>query len=205
MPTARYDASAVVLDEILLVFGGKDESFSSLSVCEKFHLGMWHSIVSMLEPLDKPLVASAGGKVFIVPQSNSPNKIQQYDPKANSFSWVAQIPDDISDTWYASLVAADENLYLLGGEQRLAVQYNPATDQWVQLLHKPAAKYNYGCCAVVQFGKILLCGGSNDDSNRNMAEEYDLQTQQWKRVDLKLPFPFNSLCCHVASIRLYRL
>ena len=209
MPTARFWASAVELaiGDILFLFGGMDESYNVLDVCEKFHVSdcVWSATASLVEPLCKPLVATAAGKVFIIPRVVlifPGTKIQQYDPILDSFSLAAQLPDYVLNTWEASVVSAGDRLYLLGGEQRLAVQYSPAADQWVQLRSQPAARYERGCCAVVHSGKILLCGGSKDGDCRNTVEEYDTQTQQWNIADLKLPFAFNLLFSHVASIHL---
>lgn len=205
MATARSDAAALELGEILLVFGGEDNS-GSMDVCEKFHMtdGVWSSAAPMKETLSKPHVTTAGGKVFIVPRHTIPHgtKIQQYDPTADQFSWAAQLPDYIHNTSGASLVAAADKLYLFEGKQRLAVQYSPAADQWVNLLSKPLARYTFrGCCAVVHAGRILLCGGRKDDDYVcNMVEEYDMETQQWKTAEFKLPFSFWSEYSHVVSI-----
>ena len=117
----------------------------------------------MMEPLRNPLIATAAGKVFTVPRhpSVSPDtKMQQYDPTTDRFSWAAQLLHYVTDTCDACLVAADAKLYLLGGEQRLSVQYSPATAQWTQLLSQPSDRYGpWGCCGVVHDGKLLLCGG----------------------------------------------
>ena len=202
-PTAHSNAAAVALGNILLVFGGS----SRIDACEKFHMThfVWSSAAPMKETLYMPFVTTAGGKVFIVPRDitiTHGTKIQQYDPTADQFSWAAQLPDYIQSTRYASLVAAADKLYLFGGHQRLAVQYSPAADQWVQLLSKPFARYNWGCCAVVRAGKILLCGGQKDDDAHNMVEEYDMETQQWKTANFKLPFHFWWRFSHVVSIDL---
>ena len=206
MPTARRDVSAIVLGNALMVLGGRDKHFRELAVCEKFHMadGVWGAAASMIEPLRRPLVAAAGNKIYIVPRDGriSPStKIQQYDPTANRFSTAAQLPQHVQNTLCACLVAADEKLYLLGGEQRLVIQYSPAADQWTQLLSQPSAGYDWGCCGVVHNDKLLLCGGETEDTHdRNLVEEFDISTQQWKITDVKLPFAFLWLNSHVASI-----
>ena len=101
-------------------------------------------------------------------------------------------------------MAADEKLYLLGGEQRLAIQYSPAADQWTQLLSQPSARYYWhGCCGVVHDGKLLLCGGKTEGTlDSKLVEEFDINTQQWKTTDIKLPFDFFDHNSHVASIHM---
>ena len=206
MPTAWGYVSAVVLEHVLMVLGGVDKHFHNLAVCEKFHMadGVWGAAASMIEPLRKPLVAAAGNKIYIVPRQNhiSPSsRIQQYDPTADRFSTAAQLPQHVQNTFCACLVAADEKLYLLGGMQRLALQYSPAADQWTQLLSQPSAGYDWGCCGAVHNDKLLLCGGETEGTDdRNLVEEFDISTQQWKIIDVKLPFNFSLVSSHVASI-----
>ena len=207
MPTARGDVSAIVLGHVLVVLGGWDKHYHELAVCEKFHMadGVWSSAAPMIEPLWGPLVAAEGNNIYIVPRDGriSPStRIQQYDPTADRFSTAAQLPGQVQNTWCACLVAADEKLFLLGGEQRLAVQYSPAADQWTQLLSQPPARYDLsGCCGVVHNDKLLLCGGKTEGTlDSKLVEEFDIKTQQWKTTDIKLPFDFFHLNSHVASI-----
>ena len=206
MPTARRFVSAFMLANALMVLGGEDKHGNKLAVCEKFHMtdGVWSSSAPMIEPLIRPLVAVATNKVYIVPRRSpiSPGiMMQKYDNTAGWFSRVSQLPQNVRNTFYACLVAADENLYLLGGEQRLAIQYSPAADQWTQLLSQPSGEYVWGCCGVVHDGKLLLCGGETEGNDRNFVEELDISTQQWKITDVKLPFYFWFVDSHVASIQ----
>ena len=206
MPTARRFVSAIVLGHVLVVLGGWDKHAIDLSVCEKFHMigGVWSSAASMIVPLMRPLVAAAGNKIYIVPRVGhiSPStRIQQYDPTTDRFSMASQLPQHVHNTMFACLVAADEKLYLLGGTQRLALQYSPAADQWTQLLSQPPVRYVWGCCGVVHDDKLLLCGGiteGTDDSN--LVEEFNINTQQWKTTDIYLPFNFFTCISHVACI-----
>ena len=207
MPTARCNVSAVLLGNALMVLGGCDKHYNNLAVCEKFHMtdGVWSSSAPMIEPLWRPLVAVVTNKVYIVPRDStiSPGTMmQQYDNTADRFSRAAQLPQHVQNTLAACLVAADEKLYLLGGEQRLAVQYSPAADQWTQLLSQPSAEYIWGCCGVVHDGKLLLCGGRTEGRDDNIVQEFDFITQQWKITDVKLPFDFWLYDSHVASIHM---
>ena len=205
MPTARCNVSAVLLGNVLMVLGGWDKHYNNLAACEKFHMtdGVWSSAAPMIEPLSRPLVAVVTDKVYIVPRRStiSPGTMmQQYDNTADRFSRAAQLPQHVQDTWEACLVAADEKLYLLGGEQRLAIQYSPAADQWTQLLSQPLAGCTFGCCGIVHDGKLLLCGGRTKGYDDNSVEELDVSTQQWKIIDVKLPFDFHFVDSHVACI-----
>ena len=207
MPTARGGVSAEVLGNVLMVFGGWGKHFKNLAVCEKLHMtdGVWSSAASMIEPLGKLLVAAAGNKIYIVTQgktSSNGTRVQQYDPTADRFSIAVELPQYVQDTSHACLVAADEKLYLLGGDQRLAIQYSPAANQWTQLLSRPPARYDdWGCCGVVHNDKLLLCGGKTKGTyDANLIEEFDIDTQQWKTTDIKLPFDFSSFDSLAGSI-----
>ena len=202
MPTARCAASAFVVRHMLLVLGGRDKHYNNLAVCERLHMtdGVWSSAASMMEPLWKPLIATVAGKVFIVPQHSSlltGSQMQQYDPTADRFSWAAQLPQHVQDTFCACLVAVSDKLYLLGGSQRLAVQYSPAAAQWTQLQSQPPDRYHGECC-VVHGGKLLLVGETED--NQTNLEEFDISTQQWNTTEVKLPFSYISRYSHVSSI-----
>ena len=208
MSTARCDASAVMLGNVIMILGGKDKHYHRLAVCEKFHMthGVWTSAASMIEPLILLLVATSGNKIYVIPENTtiSPGtRIQQYDPIADRFSRTSQLPHYVQNTSEACLVAANEQLYLLGGRQRLAVLYSPAAGQWTQLLSQPSARYDWGCCGVVHDSKLLLCGGRTEGAyDTNVVEQFDINTQQWKVADVKLPFNFasGSVNSHVASI-----
>ena len=206
MPTARCSVSAVMLGNVLMVLGGWDERKYKLDICEKFHMvdGVWSSAATMIEPLRRPLVAAARNKIYIVPRGTSiapGTKIQQYNPVVDTFSRASQLPQHVQNTLCACLVAADEKLYLLGGEQRLAIQYSPTADQWTQLLSQPTARYGkWGCYGVVHDDKLLLCGGETESNDNILVEEFDISTQQWKTTDVKLPFGFIFFQSHVASI-----
>ena len=206
MSTARRGVSAVMLSNTLMVLGGWGKRNNKLAVCEKFHMtdGVWSSSAPMIEPLGRPLVAVVTNKVYIVPRRRtiSPGTMmQQYDNTQDRFSRASYLPQHVRDTREDCLVAADEKLYLLGGEKRLAIQYSPAADQWTQLLSQPPARHGWwGCCGVVHDGKLLLCGGQTKGNYKNLVEEFDISTQQWKITDVKLPFAFSYGNSHVASI-----
>ena len=204
MPTARCNVSAVLLGNVLMVLGGLDKHYNELAVCEKFHMtdGVWSSSAPMIEPLCRPLVAVVTNKVYIVPQDYtiSPGSMmQQYDSTADRLSRASYLPQHVQSTICACLVAADEKLYLLGGKQRLAVQYSPAADQWTQILSQPLATYVWGCCGVVHDGKLLLCGGRTEGYDYNLVQEFDINIQEWEITDVKLPFDFVQTCCHVGN------
>ena len=209
MPTARFCASAVEVEEMrLMVVGGVGSNWEVSAVCEIIDIvsNKWTSAAPLPTPMGKPLVAAAAGRAFILPQYNmTPStRILMYDPSTDTHTHRSQVPDNVRDTWGACLVAVAQKLYLLGGEERLAVQYDPRTNQWVKLT-PPTAMYTgyHGCCAVVKSHHIMVCGGDTEgryDSNR--IDEYNTTTGEWRMIDMRLPCQFDMDDTHVAIFRL---
>ena len=211
MPTGRLDQSAVALDDkFFFSFGGTEGWLSKTSkVCEILHVkqNRWFSAAPMPQRLDKPLVALSAGQIYILPQDDDLGTSPQflvYDPLSNTYTYRGKVPSDIDDTRGACLVGMADMLYLLGGEEGLSWQYNPRTDQWVELV-KPTLRYHAssGCCGIVRDNKILLCGGSpKARKEKNLIEEYCTLTKQWKVLDICLPFKYDQ---HESSVMLVNM
>ena len=210
MITPRASASAVNIDKKkLMVLGGRDDSHKKVAVCEILNVkdDKWTSVAAMPEPLEEALVALAAAKVFILSQIVKDSTcITVYDPSTDTHTQKACLPDNVKSTHGACLVGAKDSVYLFGGEERLALLYNPANDQWINLV-PPTAMYlsRYGCCAIVRDKNIQLCGGSAHDSNQDwhdMIEEYNIEKREWKILDTCLPFPYISSCSCVAYLEL---
>ena len=165
------------------------------------------SVADMPEPLEEALVALAAAKVFILLLIvKDCTCIMMYDPFTDTHTQKACLPDTIKSTHGACLVGATDRVYLFGGEERLALLYNPADDQWTNLV-PPTALYlsRYGCCAIVRDKYILLCGGSADDSSQNwhnMIEEYSMEKNEWKILATCLAFSYMKSCSCVAYLKL---
>ena len=205
MPTSRYCTSAVVIDDKLMVVGGT-EDFSDSNVCEILQVthDRWFTAASLPKSLVKPLITVLASRVFILPCGKLPRvfrtRLLMYDPFINTYTHRARLPSDIRSTYGACLVGVTDMLYLLGCGEGLSWQCNPLTDQWIQLV-TPTARYDYGnCCAVVRDNNILLCGGSKVRNEGNIVEEYNTVTQQWKVLDIHLPFQYDDYNCSVFNV-----
>ena len=211
MPNSRYFTSAVAIDDKLMVEGGQIDDKHS-DVCEILNVkhNKWSTAASLPKPLCYPLITVLACRVFILPQDNDlpsvfRTQLLMYDPLSNNYTHRARLPSSIRSTRGACLVGVTDMLYLLGGEEGLSWQYNPLTDQWIQLV-TPTARYNFigvsgysGCCAVVR-DNILLCGGSKGNDHLNMIEVYNTVTQQWKVLDIRLPFQYDQRWSSVFSV-----
>ena len=211
IPTPRPNSSAAVMDERLIVMGGIADGEAS-SVCEIFHVrhNEWSSAASLPVPLWKPLVAVLLGNIYILKRvyqlESTPKqdrtKMLVFEPSSNTYTHRVRLPSNIASTEGACLVGVTDMLYLLGGEDRLAWQYNPHTDQWIQLVTPIAGYYtSIGGCAVERDNNILLCGGRTKGMReRNMIEEYSKVTQQWKVLDIRLPFEYDQYSSSVLNV-----
>ena len=187
-----------------MVVGGKIDGKDS-NVCEILHVkhNKWSTGASLPKPLKKPLLTVLASRVFILPQDYDlptifRTQLLMYDPLSNTYSHRARLPSNIHNTIGACLVGVTDMLHLLGG---MSWQYNYRTDQWIQLV-TPTANYDSwdGCCAVVRDNNILLCGGSKGRDKCNMIEEYNTVTQQWKVLDIHLPFQYDQDCSAVFNV-----
>ena len=137
LPTFRYSSSAVAIDDRMMILGGQVDG-KEPNVCDILHvkLNKWSTAAPLPKSLKRPLVALIAGKIYILPNdtlSGSNTQLLVYDLLSNTYSHRAHLPSNIRSTWAACLVGVAEMLYLLGGEERLAWQYNLHTDQWIQL------------------------------------------------------------------------
>ena len=209
MPPVMNYASAVALDDTrVLMVGGFCLQKRQFKVCEILNIkcDTRSSAASLPEPLIQPLVSLAAGQVFIVPKKSNlpyifPTWMLVFDPRENTHSYISRLPRSVRTTEGACLTSTEDKLYLLGGEQSLAQQYDIVSKEWMQL-QPPISRYSlrYGCCAVVRGDSILLCGGSTEEDNeRNRVEEYNTRTKKWEMLDSYLPFQFDqrhSLVAH---------
>ena len=206
MATPRVCASAAEVRELkMLVVGGwKDRHVSD--VCEWLDVrrGVWTPAASLPEPLGDQLVAAAAGRVYILQHcalygSNFP--LVEYDPVSDTHTHKTSVPDDVSDTQGSSLVGVANKIYLFGGEEKLALQYEPATEQWHQLVPFTAmvTMQNTGYYPMVKSADILLCvtnpeydcetyGESDHSDSQRRTISYNVETKQWKILDFCLPF-----------------
>ena len=205
MPTPRSSASAVQYNvRKILVAGGYDSGLNDLAVCEilDYTSNNWSAAPNLPKPLWKPLIATDSRFIFILPCGNALNQpaLLRYDPSSptgmltsSRYIYGSKLPNDVHTTRGACLVASNHKLYLLGGRQGLALEYNQFTDQWHHLT-PPSFGYSwvYGCCAGVEVRGLKLYGGSTKDKEkRDMVEMYNIRKCKWQVVDVRLPFPYN--------------
>jgi hypothetical protein len=219
MITPRCYASAVeYVDGKLLVAGGVTSGGKWSAVCEELDCkrDRWSSGAGLPQAFVKPLMAAEAGQVFIMEQNHDLDQPRMlvYDPSAEkgilrrpSHKYTSA-PPGVRSTEGACLAAAGQRLYLLGGEEGLALEYNPRTDQWGHLT-PPSPRYGWmgdhgyyksGCCAAVSDGMIRVYGGSSstEGGDCNRVEVYDTRARKWQTLDMRLPFMYSQYTVLVA-------
>ena len=212
MLTPRSQASAALLtDDVVMVVGGATHCKPKLQAtarCEKLNVkeNKWYSAKDMWGALCRPLVASAAGQVFILPQGETKRPrfdLLQYDPVKDDYRHPDCSDFKVSNTEGASMVGVMDHVYLLGGLRRLSLMYSLATEQWTEI-QGTSLKYEDGCCAVAEYGTILLCGGHGyAHRERNLMEDYDVIEKDWEEQPTSMPFQYHKYHTTVVSSREY--
>ncbi|MFQ5911376.1 MAG: Ig-like domain-containing protein [Thermoplasmata archaeon] len=180
MPTARFDASATVLDEKIYLMGGMGGDYGNhfkVDANEVYEpaTDTW----SIKTPLPTPrwgLVGAAlGGKVYAIAGANDTgilDVVEVYDPLTDSWETGAPLP--AGGVW-AGVAVLSGKIYVLGGSldgssvsSDEVVVFDPGSDSWSYAapLLSPRQSMSVGTLN----GKIYLFGGW---LGRSDVEEYD--------------------------------
>ncbi|XP_060554452.1 kelch-like protein 12 [Ruditapes philippinarum] len=127
--------------------------------------------------------------------------VEKYDPRANTWTLVAPLPQPLRFTTSVSLKG---KLFVFGGEGvtdvvSTAYRYDPVEDSWTELTPMSVARVLAG--SVVHHGKIYVIGGNGQISDKwkreflpefcvSSVEIYDVDSNSWS-AGPELP---NALC-----------
>ncbi|ELU08015.1 hypothetical protein CAPTEDRAFT_93881 [Capitella teleta] len=109
-------------------------------------------------------------------------------------TWVADVCElDLNErVWHhrapmpytcegGAAVCLDDHVYIVGGEKRTCVQFNPSKNTWTSL-RRPQFTHDFGP-ALVWNQHIIIFGGKDHD----FIEKYSPLTDTWKTLALKMP------------------
>ena len=205
-PNSLARASAVEFDDMrVLVAGGTNAEGKRLDTCMVLDVNhnTWSQAASLPSPDYYILLATMAGHIFILPQTSLNPQISVYDPSANTHTLLSCLPSNAGNTWGAWLMGVNNKVYLFGGKQRLALEYNPFSDQWIQLVQPNLWYSAYGCGAAVKSGNILICGGSTEEGKEcDMIEEYNPATNKWTTLSICVPSEYFKGSSQVTRIKL---
>ncbi|XP_078492598.1 kelch-like protein 12 isoform X2 [Ciona intestinalis] len=188
MNVKRYVFGSAVINGVIFVFGGGDESRTKVSSGESYvvPLNKWIQLKPMkISRYGHCLVAHNGhlyslggfdGKQFIC-------SVERYDPSSDEWKDVASMKTPRS---LFTAVVLNNVIYAIGGHDgkqtlKSVEKYNADDDTWVYVKDMNMERSHHAAC--VARNKIYLVGGV--DSNRKVVKSiecYDDQTDKWSVV-----------------------
>ena len=198
MPTKRIDfATAVYENKIYIIGGHKYPSFPALNVVEVYDpaTNKWTTAAPMPAPRAYMQANVVNDKIYVISGSTVPttgdilggavNTTQVYDPRLNSWSMAASIPEPVAR--YVSAVV-DDKIYVMGGGTPsgsfgTTQIYDPATDEWTFGAPSPIAFIGAvgGATTGAMAPKgIYVFGGFNGYGNPSLLNQVcDPETNSW--------------------------
>ena len=170
MPTARGGGAVAVLDNKIYVVGGRPPGGADFAVYDPAR-DAWTKLTNLPTPRNHLAAGAIDGKIYVAGGrfggnvgSEMTNRLEVFDPKANTWERKADMP-----TVRAGVngIAARGCLYVFGGEgndrQHNGVfeemeLYNPKTNAWTKLTPMPTPVHGVTGSAFAD-GLIYLPGG----------------------------------------------
>ena len=178
MLAVRKSHGSVCIDGVLFVIGGEvSRSWSASVDYLNVDGGSWQRGPPMPAALTYPKVASIGTGVFVM--GDYSDRLFHLDTESKS--WSTKAPLTESPGWDFSMAAADDKLYIAGGENKICSWYSATTNSWTKA-SSPGLMHHDGAF-VFHENKLLLLGGFDCAD----VEEYDIERDSWAVSAFKLP------------------
>ncbi len=190
--TARFSHASTCVGKDVYVIGGNNDSGDVVSSVECLDrvTKKWQPVPRMPEARVHPMSCSFNQYVYVFggQTSGGSSASEAYAYDANTRAWrnVAGMPYCVSS---ASAVVFESKIYVIGGYNRRCMCFDPLLNQWT-CYSQCTYGHMYGP-AVVKSGKILVCGGQNDNADAPV-EEFDVSKSSWAKSDIKLPCKLHS-------------
>ena len=208
MTQGRWSHGVIAAKGLLFSFGGKSHKentyTSHLKHNEYMHLDYyfneydhpplcWIFTTSMKFKFYDPILTtdSKEENIYILGMNGCPTRFVRhtyaYNIHKRGLTPKACIPEDAMG---AAAVNVGEDMYVVGGESGVCLQYTPALDTWCKLTSCKAPRLLSS--AVYLDDKIVV---ANRQSRSRIevaeAEEYERQNNTWSPSDLRPPAAFN--------------
>ena len=194
---------AVCIKNHIYNFGDYDnDKFVS---CLDLTTKTWSSSPDMPVGNANPIIAAIQEKVYMIfhtitynDKFRTSDEVPMYcfDTSTHSWSELNPLYGSLKNTEDAKAVAVGEELFLVGGKDRLCAKYLPKNKKWT-LLRKPKL-VNRAFSAVYMQGQVVLFGGCDEDeTNHKNIEVYDIAKNTWKVHQLQMPL---DLTCHHCAV-----
>ena len=184
---------AACIKNHMYIFGG--DSSDTVVYCLNLNTKVWSSCPNMPVGNVYPIIAAVKDKVYMIFNTIDYNekfrtspKVPMYcfDTSTHSWSEMSPLPDSLKKTTNAAAVTVGEELFIVGGLERLCAKYSPKNNKWT-LLKQPG--FVHCRFPVVYMNEdIVLFGGDdeNDMCHRNI-EVYDTSKNSWVVHQLQMP------------------
>lgn len=151
----------VLLGKVYAVGGYDGQCRLSSVECYDSFSNRWTEVAPMKEAVSSPATASCAGKLFVIgggpDDYNCSDKVQCYDPEADSWQLRANIP--IAKRCITA-VSLNNLVYVAGGLTKAIYCYDPTQDYW---MHVASTFSKLESCGMsVCNGKIFILGGRGE-------------------------------------------
>ncbi|XP_077979297.1 kelch-like protein 24 [Glandiceps talaboti] len=173
----RHNHQMVAVDEYVYKLGGQDSHTWSTTVNRYCTLtDSWDTVTPML---GTRCIAATVCNGLIYAVTGSHNGLECYDPKTNTWTQVATLPEPES----AQAVSFNSQLYILMHGCNFLC-YNLEERQWKYIGRLASHKSRrFACRLAVCNGKIFASGGCDKKyQNINTVDCYNVNTGKWKTV-----------------------
>ena len=197
MQSSAYGSGAVCVENQIFVLGGLCDR-EDVMECFDLITRKWETCPNMLQKIILPIVSATNSTIFVVFNTCPPNapfqkgneiSLQCYDIAHKTWAFDKPLPDQVTNTCGAKAITIGEHLYVVGGKEKLCLQYDVSENNW-SILAPPSLMHLYPS-VVFWNGKLILCGGikGKDTGSTDVIEMYDLEDGSWQTSHVKLPVP----------------
>lgn len=162
--------------------------------------GAWIGAAAVPDPRQEVGTAELNGKIYVIGGLPRTDRVQEFDPGANSWRFVAPLAIAVDHT---AVAAVGAKLYVIGGNTAAGAtnavfEYDPPGDRWSQKTSMPTPRS--ALAAAVISGKIYAVGGSG--ATQRELEAYDPATDSWAQL-AAMPTGRNHLAAASIQGKLY--
>ena len=172
--------------------------------CLNLNTKVWSACPDMPAKNTAPIIAAMREKVYMIfnaaPFSEKYRKSTDtpmccFDTSTHSWSDLRPLSDSLKNTAYAKAVTDGEELFLMGGEDRLCAKYSPRTIKWT-LLKRPRLVHHIFSVVHLE-GQIILFGGRDSETHHKNIDVYDIAKNSCELHQLQMPV---ALACHHCAV-----
>ena len=198
IPSPLVTAGAACVKSKVYMIGGEGH-FTQMISLDLNEGKQWLECKDLKQGVVYPIVCSLKEQIFILTSTlteagtyhymGDEIKLQCYNTETQDCSFRASPPSGITDTDGVSTVPVGDDIYYVGGDDKLCLRYATKEDKWYR--HKKPLREHYYGGAVHVNGNIILYGGLSTDK----METYNIARDTWEISSIKLPLQLTSPYC----------